>query len=150
MVDHKQTLAKIRDQVKFRIEKADNERDINIARCIMLFVAATFVTGANVDQLAAYTGYPKDFVERVMERIKATGLLDEDYIAGKRWIDEEGNLTPVIFGDVLVAIGEIKCKRNKAGIIEFIELSTGEFWEEVMGPVRLFNAINRGDGEIIQ
>ena len=150
MVDHKQTLTKIRGQVKCWIKKVDDERDIHFGRCIMLLAAASFVTGVNVDQLAAYTGYPKDFVERVAERMKATGLWDENFIAGERWFGEDGRLTADIIEYALVAIGEVKCKRNKAGIIEFYNPGTGESWEEVMGPVRLFNALNRGDGEIIQ
>src|SRR5262245_31446679 len=100
-----QLIAKITEQVNRRIETAEDERDINIARCILLFVLARFMTEPNPERLADESGFPKDFVERVVGRMKVAGLWAMNVIVTRHWFDENG-LSPEIFGHALVGIGE--------------------------------------------
>lgn len=85
---------------------AGDEDAEDFRAAVLVFAAACF--GADVDDLAAFTGYPTDFVASVSQRMRSCGLWGEGFVNDDWYIegDVEDQISPAGFWlDVLAAQG---------------------------------------------
>ena len=73
---------------------------------VLVFSAACL--GADVDVLIAFTGYARDFVARVSQRMRGCGLWDEGFVNDDWYIEgkfQDQIIPPVFWTHVLAAQG---------------------------------------------
>lgn len=101
---HKLTLIK-RQLERRHPEMKGNEND-KTYRTAVLLLAAVYISGANVDNLTHFTGYPRDFVAAVFERVCESGLWHESgQTHSDHWFQGDSGSTATFCADVLVGEG---------------------------------------------
>jgi len=96
--------------IKRQIERLDpalqrNENDDGY-RVAVLLLAAVRVTGSEIEKLTEFTGYPREFVARVSERMRNSGVWDVSGTAhSDHWFQGDTPTTGAFWADVLVGMG---------------------------------------------
>ncbi len=76
---------------------AGEEDSEGFRSAVLVFSAACL--GADVDDLAAFTGYPRDFVASVSQRMRSCGLWDDAFVNDDWYMDGtfEDRVIPPVF-----------------------------------------------------
>ena len=100
----KPTIARIRREVK-HLDSALPENDESFKAAVVML--SMLVVGTDVPPLSMFTGYAPDFVEPLVERLQANGVVQRDGTIAANWFDEnEGGIA--FWMDVCVAQGLMK------------------------------------------
>jgi len=94
------------DLIRLDPTMAGGEDSESFRAAVLVFSAACF--GADVDHLVAFTGYPRDFVARVSQRMRSCGLWNDAFVNDDWYIDgtfEDQIIPPVFWTHVLAAQG---------------------------------------------
>jgi hypothetical protein len=111
--------------LKRQIGKIEDAGDRRTAECMVVLLSALH-SGTDVDRLAAYTGYPKDFIETISQRMRKAGLWVGKLVDDEEWWDREGNLTSGFFAHALVAQGRLIRVRTEDGGCRYLDPETGD------------------------
>ena len=114
------------DVIKQEVQKLDPSLDQNDFgfRAAVVLMAAAFVTGPNVENLAAFTGYPLSLVTEISDRMHQAGLWRDGAVNSDHWFRGE-KWTQGIWTDCLVAAGLMVARQRKNGEWEYRALNKG-------------------------
>ena len=84
--------AELLRSLKQSIEVMEDGKDKLIAKCMVILLASVEV-GADVDRLVEYTGYPREFIESVSQRMRNADLWIGELVDDSGWWDQEKNPT---------------------------------------------------------
>jgi hypothetical protein len=77
----------------------------------VVLLAAVWVTGADIEQLTAFTGYDPNFVAAISLRMLQSGLWEESgLVHSDHWFHEDCYSNAVFWCDVLVGLGLLSAK----------------------------------------
>jgi hypothetical protein len=85
---------------------AGDEESESFRAAVLVFAAAYI--GANVDDLVAFTAYPRDFVACISQRMRNCGLWDDGFVSDDWYIErtfEDQIILPFFWTHVLAALG---------------------------------------------
>jgi hypothetical protein len=101
--------------IKTELERLDpallgNETDDNYRAGVVL-LAAVWVIGTDIEQLATFTGYDPDFVAAISLRMLKSGLWEESgLVHSDHWFHEDCYSNAAFWCDVLVGLGLLSAK----------------------------------------
>jgi hypothetical protein len=121
--------------LKQLIEATENGKDKLITKCMLILIASLGV-GADVDQLVEYTGYPRELIEAVSQRMRNADLWIGELVDDSGWWDQENNLTAEFYARALVAKGDLVRDRPRNGRYRYIEVATGKAVRDWRFPVQ--------------
>jgi hypothetical protein len=83
----------------------------NDYRAGVVLLAAVWVTGADIEQLATFTGYDQDFVAAISLRMLKSGLWEESgLVHSDHWFHKGCYSNAAFWCDVLVGLGLLSAK----------------------------------------
>lgn len=97
------------DVIRLDPTMAGEEDTDSFRAAVLVFSAACL--GADVDHLVAFTGYPRDFVARVSQRMRSCGLWDDGFVNDDWYIEgtyQDQVIPPVFWTHVLAAQGLVR------------------------------------------
>jgi hypothetical protein len=104
-------------QTVLEIRGSNDETD-PFTRAAMVLVGAAFV-GPNVERLVQLTGYPREYVDQIASRLKASGLWKEATLDYDPWDKEKIGCTAFTM-DLLIAVGAcIRGEKTVSGQYQF-------------------------------
>jgi hypothetical protein len=124
--------AELLRSLKQSIEDLEDGNDKVISKCLLILLAAVEV-GADVDRIVEYTGYPREFIEAVSQRMRAADLWMGELVDDLGLWDQENNLSSEFYFHALIAKGELVRDWPRNGRYRYIDVATGE----VVGDWRL-------------
>lgn len=112
------------DVIKREVQQLDPVLDQNDFgfRAAVVLMSAAFVTGADTESLAAFTGYPPSLVAEISGRMHQAGLWRDGTVYSDHWFRGE-KWTPGIWTDCLVAEGLMLARQRKDGQWEYRALN---------------------------
>jgi hypothetical protein len=95
------------------------------AKCMRVMTSALDV-GADIDRLVKATGYSRDFIEAISQRMRAAGLWIGEMIDEMGWLDESEDLTLEFYLQSQVAIGRVLREQTTDGRYRYIDAESRE------------------------
>jgi|SRR5450755_2355829 hypothetical protein len=107
------------------IRSISDDRDQQISRAMAVLVMSLRM-GPNANHLAQHTGYPREFVGALIERMEEGGLWTNGLLDDQEWWDENGELNGVaLFTHAHVALGLVRRELSSYGA-RYFDTETGE------------------------
>ena len=117
-------------ELRKAIEKMSDPEDRRIPMAMLVLLSALEVT-PNVDRLTDYTGYLRDFVSGIYQRMRQAGLWTSDLIDTFEW---EGKPEGIgLYTHALVALGLVRRETTPTGV-RYVSPNTGELLREWNDP----------------
>ena len=126
--------------LKQSIEDLEEGKDKVISKCLLILLASVEV-GADVDRIVEYTGYLREFIEAVSQRMRAADLWMGELVDDFGWFDQEQNLTAESYAHVLIAKGDLVRSWRRNGRYRYIDVATGEVVRDWTLPVQSNSAV---------
>ena len=111
--------------LKQSIEDLEDGKDKLISNCLLILLASLEV-GADVDRIVEYTGYPREFIEAVSQRMRAADLWMGELVDYFGWFDQEENLTAESYAHALIAKGDLVRGWPRNDRYRYVDVTTGE------------------------
>jgi hypothetical protein len=112
-------------ELEQEVRRISEGGDQQISRAMAVLVVSLEI-GQNVDHLAQYTGYPREFVGALIKHIKEAGLWKDGLLDDREWWDSEGELNGVaLFTHAHVALGLVRREMTSSGA-RYFDPATGE------------------------
>ena len=121
--------------LKQSIEDLEEGKDKVISKCLLILLASVEV-GADVDRIVEYTGYLREFIEAVSQRMRAADLWMGELVDDFGWFDQEQNLTAESYAHALIAKGDLVRGWPRNGRYRYIDVATGEVVRDWRLPVQ--------------
>jgi hypothetical protein len=121
--------------LKQLIEAMEDGKDKLITKCMLILIASLGV-GADVDRLVEYTGYPREFIETVSQRMRNADLWIGELVDDLGWWDQENNLTAEFFARALVAEGDLVRDWPRNSRYRYIDVATGKVVRDWRLPIQ--------------
>ena len=102
----------------------------------MLILIAAFEVGTDVDQIVEYTGYPREFIEAVSQRMRSADLWMGELVDYFGWFDQEENLTAESYAHALIAKGDLVRDWPRNGRYRYIDVATGKVVRDWRPPIQ--------------
>lgn len=106
--------------MKTRVHRLDPAiRPGKIAFKVAVVVLAAAFISTGTEELVAFTAYPRNFIKRISQRMRASGLWADDGVISD-WLDQNGRWYPERFWlHVLIAEG---------AVLACVDLERGAYW----------------------
>ena len=127
--------AELLRSLKQSIEVMEDGKDKLIAKCMVILIASLGV-GADVDRLVEYTGYPREFIESVSQRMRNADLWMGELVDYFGWFDQEENLTAESYAHALIAKGDLVRDWPRNGRYRYIDVATGKLVRDWKPPIQ--------------
>jgi len=127
--------AELLRSLKQSIEVMEDGKDKLIAKCMVILIASLGV-GADVDRLVEYTGYPREFIESVSQRMRNADLWMGELVDYFGWFDQEENLTAESYAHALIAKGDLVRDWPRNDRYRYIDVATGKVVRDWRPPIQ--------------
>jgi hypothetical protein len=108
------------DVIKKEVQLLDpSSHQNNIGfRVAVVLMSAALVTGPDTESLAAFTGYPPNWVAEISQRMHRAGLWRDSEVNSDHWYRGK-KWTAGIWTDSLVAVGLMRARQRENGKWEY-------------------------------
>ena len=120
------------------LEKLDQElRSIEdpIGRALIVLLEARYI-GTEIDRLAAHTGYPREFIQGISDRMNEARLWIGNFVDDTGCFDSQGRPTWQSFAHAQVALGDLLVERTDDGILLYLDYETRAVLGTSADPIR--------------
>ena len=114
----KSDLKVIEEEVRRLTRDFADPEDAGTYRTSVVLLSAALGVGTDIDDLAEFTGYPRDFIATISYRMHSAGLWEDGVVHDEHWwVDDQLEKIQLVafWMDVLVAEGCLVAKRMGDG-----------------------------------
>ncbi len=111
----KPTLEAVKEEVERLGPSVRGAEDDSSYRTAVVLLSAALVEGPDINGLAAFTGYSRDFIAAIALRMRVSGLWEDDFVNAQHWYRDDSYNPAGFWVDVLVAEGLVLAQRLENG-----------------------------------